>query len=773
TISVSTAGTYSVTVTYNGCSASDSKVITVTAPPTVNLGPDAAICSGSSTTLDAGNPGAGATYSWSTGASTRTISVSTAGTYSVTVTYNGCSASDSKVITVTAPPTVNLGPDAAICSGSSTTLDAGNPGAGAIYSWSTGATSQTISVSTAGTYSVTVTYNGCSASDSKVISVNASGLVVDLGPDKSMCAGGTLMLDAGITGVTYKWGSTYSPVYASMTSKTVIALGVGKYWVTVTNGGCSATDTIVISEKPKVAPKFGYSQTGSCSPIVVSFTDSTTACTSISNYEWNFGDGSAILTGSPDPSLKNPVHTYAQPGIYHVTLKVTITGETKTYEEDVIVSGTGIPVNLGNDTAICAGNTIILDAGSHSGATYEWMPNGETTQSISVSDPGTYIVTVTKDGCKTIDAIQVNVVPALTVDLGNDTTICPGNPVILDAGNPGATYLWSTGETTQTITANSAGTYSVTVSRGGCSGSGSININVNSTLPVTLGNDTTICAGSTITFDAGYPGATFVWSNAATTQSITVTDAGVYKVTVNSNGCVGEAEVELTLMPAATPVNLGNDTTICFGNMITLDAGNPGATYIWSTGETTQLISPTVSGVYSVTVSRCGITEKDSIDVVIANLPTPSISQSGNELVATDAENYQWYKNGVLIPGANAKKYKPRGYGRYKIAVTSVATGCYGESTEYFFVPEGQIYIGDIKIKISPNPGNGRAKLIFSKIPPKPIKVTIYDRVGRRILVTTMNNTVNDIDLMAYAKGEYFVECILDDKRTIIPLVTQ
>mgnify|MGYP006358104789 FL=1 len=464
---------------------------------------------------------------------------------------------------------------------------------------------------------------------------------------------------------------------------------------------------------------------------------------------------------------------YDQPGLYKVTLTVSISGESKTYGEDIIVSGTGIPVNLGNDTAICAGSSITLDAGNHPGASYEWTPNGATTQSITVNSGGTYMVTVTNGGCKVIDAINVTVVPALTVNLGNDTTICPGNPVILDAGNPGASYLWSTGETTRTISTDTAGNYSVTVSKGGCFGNGSVNIYVNSSLPVSLGSDTTICAGSSITFDAGYPGAIYTWNNSATTQTITVTDAGKYKVTVNNSGCVGEAEIELLLMATAAPVNLGNDTTICFGNMITLDAGNQGAGYLWSTGETTQLISPMVTGIYSVEVTRCGITEKDTIDLVIANLPKPSITQLGNELVATDAENYQWYKNAVLIPGATAKKYKPRGYGKYKVVVTSTATGCVGESAEYFFVPEGHIYIGDIKVKISPNPGNGLAKLIFSKLPPKPIKVTVYDRVGRKILITTMNNTVNDINLVAYAKGEYFVECVLDDKRIIIPLVTQ
>src|SRR5690606_9769377 len=137
---------------------------------------------------------------------------------------------------------------------------------------------------------------------------------------------------------------------------------------------------------------------------------------------------------------------------------------------------------------------------------------------------------------------------------------------------------------------------------------------------------------------------------------------------------------------------------------------------------------------------------------------SPTITQSGIELIASQADSYQWYKNGVQIPNATDKKYKPRGYGYYRVVVSSNSTGCIGESPEYSFVPDGHIYLGDIRVKLSPNPGNGQSKLIFSKLPPKPVTVNIYDRIGRKILTTTKNNTVNDINLTTYAKGGYFIE---------------
>ncbi|MCO5239185.1 MAG: hypothetical protein M9904_03950 [Chitinophagaceae bacterium] len=117
----------------------------------MNLGPDASICPGGNITLDAGDHGTGTTYSWSTGATTRTINVTTAGNYSVTVTKDGCSGNDDKNISLKSQPVVNLGPDASICPGGNITLDAGDHGTGTTYSWSTGATTRTINVTLPGT----------------------------------------------------------------------------------------------------------------------------------------------------------------------------------------------------------------------------------------------------------------------------------------------------------------------------------------------------------------------------------------------------------------------------------------------------------------------------------------------------------------------------------------------------------------------------------------------------------------------------------------------
>src|SRR5204863_287671 len=152
-VTVSSAGTYTVTVTdANGCSNSCNKTLTINPLPSCLITGNSSICSGSSTQWCA--PAGLASYLWSTGATTQCITVSAAGTYTVTVTdANGCSSSCSKSLVAGAPPVCSITGNSAICSGSSTQWCAR---AGlASYLWNTGATTQCITVNIAGTYTIT------------------------------------------------------------------------------------------------------------------------------------------------------------------------------------------------------------------------------------------------------------------------------------------------------------------------------------------------------------------------------------------------------------------------------------------------------------------------------------------------------------------------------------------------------------------------------------------------------------------------------------------
>ena len=741
-ITVNGAGTYWVRVTNAaGCEGRDTVVVTTAAAPTVNLGPDFSLCLAETRTLTA--PTGFASYLWSTGATGTSIPVSSAGTYWVRVANAaGCERRDTVVVTMAPIPSVDLGPDFSLCPGESRTLTA--PAGFSSYQWSNGEISNSITITHPGIYWIRVTNAaGCEANDAVVVTM-ATPPSVSLGADFSMCDGETRTLTAPAGFSSYLWSN-------NATTSSITINGAGSYWVRVTNAtGCEARDTVVVtSASPAVSLGADFSLCGGASSTL-------TVPAGFSAYEWS--------TGATGNSI-----TVTTPGTYWV--RVTNAAGCETRDTVAVTEGVLLTVDLGKDTTICPGSSLTLDAGNHAGATYLWS-NNETTRTIDVTTGGNYYVDVTAGGCTSRGSVNVTVSNTLTVDLGNDTTVCAGSSVTLDAGHPGATYLWSNGETGRTITINPtvSTTYTVAVSDGGCTGNGEITVNVSTTIPVSLGDDATICPSESLVLDAGYPGASYLWHDNVTTRTRVVTTPGEYSVTVTDGGCTGTASINISLIEAPVSVDLGDDAILCFGNSLTLNAEHPGASYLWSTGATTPTIVVSSSNTYWVDVTACGVTERGQVVVTASNTPVPTITESGNMLTVTEGDSYQWYKGGELIPGATGKTLKPKGYGLYSVAVGHAV--CPGEAS-YFFVPSGNIYLGDIRVKVTPNPSYGQPKLVLSKLPNKPIQVSIYDRIGRKVLITHIVNTVNEINLTAFAKGEYFAEMVLGDDRVIVPIITQ
>jgi hypothetical protein len=241
-----------------------------------------------------------------------------------------------------------------------------------------------------------------------------------------------------------------------------------------------------------------------------------------------------------------------------------------------------------------------------------------------VSSSGGYAVSVTNQfGCEGVDFVFITSAQNPTVDLGPNKNLCEGQIQTLDAGNSGADFLWSNGETTQTIAANTAGNYTVTVtSPEGCIGSDAVTL-VNAVTPnVNLGNDLTTCEGQAVTLSNGYPGAATIWSTGATSPSITIETSGTYSVQVTLvTGCSDTDTVQVTVNPVPT-VDLGPDSTLCAGQTLALNAGNPGAIYAWSNGATTQSISVDTENLYAVTVTNafaCTATDDVLVEVEICS----------------------------------------------------------------------------------------------------------------------------------------------------------
>lgn len=229
----SSPGTYTVTLITTNCDRSDTsrQIILIDSIPSFNLGPDTSICVGQSITLASSLAG---TYLWNTGDTSISITIDSAGVYSLEVHYTQqCSVSDTVVINSLPLPQPNLGADTSVCTGSSILL---YPGAFTSYLWNTGDTTSSIQVNADGTYSVQVIFNGCINSDTLLLGVD-EWPVADINADSLICS---LILDAGNPGTNYLWNT-------GDTSQTITIDRTGVYWVTITNGTCSLTDSIAVS----------------------------------------------------------------------------------------------------------------------------------------------------------------------------------------------------------------------------------------------------------------------------------------------------------------------------------------------------------------------------------------------------------------------------------------------------------------------------------------------------------------------------------------------
>ena len=335
-----------------------------------------------------------------------------------------------------------------------------------------------------------------------------------------------------------------------------------------------------------------------CENTSISFTNTSNGF----QYYWDFDDGSPIDTNA------SPTHFFGPAGTYNVQL-VAVDSNSCNVADTTFLVITVLPtpqVFLGNDTTICGAVSIVLDA-TTANCTYLWS-TGATTPTITATNNGQYWVIVDNGICSATDTMNIQLFAA--PDIGSDTVVFTGTQLLLDAGNPGSTFVWSTGATSQTILVNSTGIYWVDVTSGTCTFRDSIDIQVLSVQPPNLGNDTAVCPGGQITFNVNDPNATITWQDGSVGQSFTADTAGTYWVTVAIGNC---EETDTVVVSYLATVELGSAVSLCnVVKGIVLDAGNPGSTYMWSTGATSQSITITEAGTYYVDVinsSNCNLSD--------------------------------------------------------------------------------------------------------------------------------------------------------------------
>lgn len=595
-------------------------------------------------------PAAGLTYNWDFGNGDSSQAVSPVYSYggygmqsiSLEATSNGCMSSVTKSLMVHPNPVAAFSNNDA-CLGSVTNFNnSSNIATGSMsFLWDLGSgnsavlSNPTFVFPTSGTQNITLTATsavGC-------VHDTTIGVLVNALPNPSFsvnatCQGDVMAFSNNSPATsTFQWdfngegqSTSYNPgfTFNSAGNKTIVLVE------TDLNGCVDSTSQLVIS---KPAPVTAFNTNGNCEGSGIAFNNTSSTPSGSMVYQWDFGD----LNNS---TLASPMHTYAADGNYQVELVAENNGCFDTLVQTIAIDS--LPyLSLGGAIATCD-SQYVLDAGNP-GSVYLWS-NSSTAQSLTATYNGDFWVAVTNvAGCSNSDTVAIVLNDIVQPQLGADSTFCNSAP--LNAGYPGASYLWNTGANTQSIDPANSGLYWVEVTdQNGCVGRDSIQATVVVAVQPDLGADASLCEGQVETLDPVNTGTNYQWSTGAVTATIDVTQNGTYWVDLeDANGCIERDSIQLIFNPNPV-VDLGPDSLYCDSFVVDLSQAN--TDYDWSTGANSAIEVLTNSGSYSVllTNQNSGCESRDTVDLVISATP---IVELGNDTILCSGAN-------LLLDAGNA-----------------------------------------------------------------------------------------------------------------------
>lgn len=691
----------------NSCENNDSIFVTVNPLPIIDAGVDTVQCGDQAIMLQASG---GTSYVWTPDSSLSSGVISnpmadpdTSTTYYVRGTdANGCRSFDSVFVRAW---NANAGPDLAVCIGDTTQLQA----SGAVdYQWDfspsilnpSSATTPVFTLVDEEFYLTATDTSGCTDRDTVFLTLNPLPITSTFGSDPYVCSGGGTVVTA-TGGDTYQWmpdtifddptqaSPTAFPTYSGSTLDST-----WRFFVMVTDSnGCSSLDSL--DQVVRVLPIISASNdTTKCPADTI-----TLSATGGVQYEW-----------SPPNNLLNASQQVA----------IVFNDTTTTYQVKVTAiwgCADSLPVTVnvinpdaGPDTLICAGDTIQLQATG--GVSYQWSPAvdiidpNSPTPRVYPSDTMTYTVLVTDAfGCTRSDEITINVQPYPPADAGNDQAICWGDTAQLSASG-GVAFEWLTLDSLSLDTIPDPLAWPLQTTRYlvrvvdtlGCSALDSMTLTVNPLPPADAGPDTTTKCGENPIQLLATGGVEYLWRNQRDLSNDTIPDpfAGpdsnttFIVVVTDTNGCVNTDSIHVLTMYAQA----GGADTICFGDTVSLSAGNIGGlatAYSWSPDSSVlapfsanPFAVPPTDTDYIVTVtdsSGCSDTALQRIRVL--PLPQPSAGTDtaicwGDSLTlpGSGGGRYQWTPGTALENDTLATPLAwPTLSTRYQLRVTD-ANGC-------------------------------------------------------------------------------------------------
>ncbi len=661
-------------------------------PQSIALSPNGILCASVPKTITPSlttTQIAGATYSWSGPAGYNSTAYNppgvslnlSAGTYtfSVTVTTGpGCSATATKDITVNGAPNYTAIPDITVCGGIPVPLAVVGtppPPAGSTYQWVGPGLSSTSSPTptattpapvipnpfTTSSYSVTVTDpGGCKWSDNFDIIRYPPPATFQVTTPVNICPGQPINL-------TVTSGTVTVPIFGTIPLPTPFPFlakftwtGPSGYSSMTTNNTLPHTVVVNSAQAPTTPGSYTYSvvvgianvSDNSCQSNPANVTVNVQAPQPMTFNTATLCAGNSLnlnnLISSPSPV---PAGSWSGPG---VTASPTFNGtalSSGTYNVTFTPSpstcylggNTNIILSVPNAASTTQTGKLCGTSAPYSGSVdlsassgffyYKWSNGamGNTVNSITVTNPGSYTVTITDlSGCTQLKSFTVTAGSVAPVSITAPANICSGFNSNLTLNNPYSSYQWNDGSSGPTLAINGPGTYSVTVTDPtGCTSTDTKTVNPGAQLTPTLSPVGKICGNGSVSLTVSSPFSTYSWSNGANTQSTTVTSAGVYSVTVSNaaTGCTGSVSVTVSQFPSPT-VSISGNNSFCPGSGTALTASPTSYnSYQWSNNQNTPGIFATQSGTFTLTVTDVnGCTASNSVIINGYPSPTPQIN---------------------------------------------------------------------------------------------------------------------------------------------------
>ena len=597
-----------------GCVSYDTAYVTVHSLPEVTIETPlgTSICQGETMLLQT-QIAENYTYAWvingetiSTEAQLEFVAESSVSvTLTVTNTF-GCSSTEMVSIVVFDTPEINLGDDIAACMNETIELQ-GPIGVGYTYAWYLN-NAPTGNTTSSFTYEVTAaalirldmnTNNGCTQSDTIVITPLVTPKVTVTASLASLCLGGSVTLTADIVdAVSFVWWDGFTNPTRIVTPSTT---GIMDYWAEVVSAAnCVDRDstTVTVLPNPQVNLTVFEGALNSCSGEAITFAVSDMAGADIDYVIW---DKDVILPMGDEPiSYYEATFTTSQ---WFTAELVSMEGCSSI--DSLFVNIEPLPeIIISNDTTICNGESVILVASGgvacvwsddngdiSTGYTLEVMPETTTVYYATVYGEGNL-------GCNQTESVTVNVLPlpVLTVQ-ASQQNVCGGTPIILTASGAD-NYVWSTGQTGSTITVRPIQTtlYSVTgINATGCTDMQSITVEIKPTPVVTLsGLAPMYCANDEPSILTGTPGGGIFSGGLGLIAGKfypELAGTGTHQVVysyMNAFGCSSSDTLQTMVIGISTSITLGEDAIICPHEEVVFDAGPGYQKYFWSTGDTTQ-----------------------------------------------------------------------------------------------------------------------------------------------------------------------------------------